>query len=80
VLYLPLIVSDVIDESAQFSIRTNFDFLDSDGFDNVSGYSIRQLEDALIGQRTWNGWRDNIKNKYDNATETNIDALFAAYE
>jgi hypothetical protein len=45
--------------------------------DNVTGYTIRQIEDALIAQKTWNAWRDNIKSKYDNATENNLDALFA---
>ncbi len=45
--------------------------------DNVEGYTIRQIEDALQGKKTWNEWRDNIKNSYDNATENNLDALFA---
>jgi hypothetical protein len=45
--------------------------------DNVSGYTIKEIEDALIGQGSWNGWRDNIKIKYANATEDNLDALFA---
>jgi len=44
--------------------------------DRVSGYSMRQVEDAIIGQRNWNGWRDNIKNKYTNGTENNLDAAF----
>lgn len=44
--------------------------------DQVSGYTIRQIEDALKGQRTWNGWRDNIKNKYTNETKNNLDAAF----
>ncbi|MGJ3233480.1 hypothetical protein [Marivirga sp.] len=44
--------------------------------DQVSGYTIRQLEDALIGQRTWTGWKNNIKNKYTNGTENNLDAAF----
>lgn len=44
--------------------------------DNVNGYSISEIEDALLGQRTWNDWRDNIKNSYDNGTENNLDALF----
>ncbi len=47
--------------------------------DNVTGYTIREIEDALQGQRTWNGWRDNIKNKYNNGTENNLDALFSAW-
>jgi hypothetical protein len=44
--------------------------------DNVSGFSIRQIEDALIGQKKWNDWKNNIKNKYNNDTENNLDALF----
>ena len=44
--------------------------------DRVHGYTIRQIEDALIGQREWNGWRDNIKRRYTNSTENNLDALF----
>lgn len=44
--------------------------------DNVEGYTIRQIEDALIHQETWNSWRNNIKNKYNNGTENNLDALF----
>lgn len=44
--------------------------------DQVSGYSIKQIEDALKGQKNWDGWRDNIKNKYSNGTENNLDAAF----
>ncbi|MCF6213548.1 MAG: hypothetical protein L3J45_05935 [Flavobacteriaceae bacterium] len=44
--------------------------------DNVQGYTIRQLEDALVHQKTWNDWKNNIKNRYNNATENNLDALF----
>ena len=44
--------------------------------DNVTGYTIRQIEDALNGRKTWNSWRDNIRNRYNNATENNLDALF----
>lgn len=46
------------------------------GYDQVTGYDIRQIEDALLGNRTWNEWKDNIKNSYTNATENNLDALF----
>ena len=54
------------------------DMIDNDfsGGDQVSGYTIRDIEDALQGQKTWSGWRDNIKNKYNNATENNLDNLF----
>ncbi|MFJ1473485.1 hypothetical protein ACILE9_04405 [Capnocytophaga cynodegmi] len=44
--------------------------------DNVQGYTIRQIEDALIGQKTWNGWRDNIIRMYNNETEHNLPTLF----
>ncbi|NOU17113.1 MAG: hypothetical protein HOO91_06095 [Bacteroidales bacterium] len=44
--------------------------------DLVSGYTLKQIEDALQGQKTWNGWRDNIKNKYSNGTKNNLDAAF----
>ena len=48
--------------------------------DNVDGYSIRQVEDALLGQKTWNDWRNKIKNDYANAQEINLDKLFKSYE
>jgi hypothetical protein len=44
--------------------------------DRVSGYSIKQLEDALKGAKSWWAWRDNIKNKYNNPTEKYLDELF----
>jgi hypothetical protein len=74
-------VVDMIDERAPLN-AINFPLNINNGSENltqddVSGYTIRQIEDALIGQRTWNEWRDNIKNSYNNATENNIDALFA---
>ena len=47
--------------------------------DNVTGYTMRQIEDALIGINTWGKWKDNIKNKYNNATKNNVDALFASW-
>jgi len=46
--------------------------------DNVSGYNIKQLEDALRGKLTWDSWRNNIKTMYNinTATNTNIDNAF----
>ncbi|MDC3403066.1 hypothetical protein OAX38_02620 [Flavobacteriaceae bacterium] len=44
-------------------------------YDQVSGYNIRQIEDALNGQSSWTGWRNNIKNRYNNGTENNLEAL-----
>ncbi|MCY4561152.1 MAG: hypothetical protein OXC03_02335, partial [Flavobacteriaceae bacterium] len=42
----------------------------------VVGYTISQIEAALKGKRTWTSWRDNIKAKYNNATEHHLDPLF----
>mgnify|MGYP003384223434 FL=1 len=44
--------------------------------DNVTGYTIKQIEDVLSYTSSWEGWKNNIKNKYNNATENNLDALF----
>lgn len=44
--------------------------------DRVQGYTIKQLEDALLGQRTWQGWKNNIKTLYNNATENYLDNAF----
>jgi hypothetical protein len=44
--------------------------------DQVTGYTIRELEDALQGQTTWDGWKNNIKNRYTNATKIHLDTLF----
>lgn len=44
--------------------------------DRVSGYTLKQLQDALVDARSWWQWRDNIKNKYDNPTEIYLDELF----
>jgi len=57
---------------------TNYGF--TDDRDQVSGYTIKQIEDVLRKTSSWNGWKDNIKNRYDNATEENLDQLFKAYE
>ena len=46
-------------------------------YDHVSGYTIRQIEDALYGEKYWNNWKNNIKNSYNNATENNLDASFS---
>ncbi|UUC43885.1 hypothetical protein [Flavobacterium cerinum] len=45
--------------------------------DQVSGYTIRQMEDALQNQKKWDGWKNNIKNMFNNSTENNLDATFA---
>ena len=44
--------------------------------DRVSGYTIKQLENALYNADEWNEWRNNIKNMYANSTEIYVDELF----
>ena len=47
--------------------------------ESVSGYTISQIEKAMIGKKKWSGWRDNIKAKYNNSTENHLDALFDSW-
>lgn len=58
--------------------RTNWGFIDSN--DEASGYTIKQIENTLHNSSSWNQWRDNIKSKYSNSTERNLDNLFRLYE
>lgn len=44
--------------------------------DNVTGYSIKQIEDILRNTSTWQEMETNIRNTYDNSTEGNLQALF----
>lgn len=71
--YYTLVIMDMIDDNNRFgnTFATG---------ESVNGYAIRQIEDALKGQRTWNGLRDNIKKRYNNETEENLDALFQYWE
>jgi hypothetical protein len=48
----------------------------NDNNDQVSGYTIKQIEDALIGQKYWTSWRTNIENIHNNPTENNLGDLF----
>ncbi len=62
---------DMIDDINQRNIYGSFYPID-----RVSGYTILQLQNALISSRSWWQWRDNIKKRYDNPTEVNLDELF----
>lgn len=45
--------------------------------DNVSGYTLPQLENALRGAKTWIEWRNNIYNQVPlNRTRNNLTQLF----
>ena len=45
--------------------------------DKVSGYTIRQIEDALQNQKTWDAWKNSIITKFNNPTESNLEATFS---
>lgn len=67
---------DMIDD-----IDQRFHYTDNSyPIDRVNGYTIKQLEQALIGARLWSGWKDNIKSKYDNPTEVYLDELFTNWQ
>lgn len=46
------------------------------GYDQVSNYTINQLEEALLNKTNWNDWEENIYSKYSNSTKGNLEALF----
>ena len=71
-----LVVADMIDGVGYNGENNGF----FDNRDEVSGYTIKQIEDVLSYTSSWNNWRDNIKNRYGNSTKTNLDKLFKAYE
>jgi len=49
--------------------------------DQVSGYTIKELENALSGARYWNDYRDRIKAMYpNNPTRPFLDELFANWQ
>ena len=72
-IYTPLVI-DLMDT---FNQRAEYDY--SYPIDNVSGYTISQIENAIKGVRTLEEWRDNLKNMYDNPTEIYLDELFNNY-
>ena len=45
-------------------------------YDSISGYTVRQIEDAIEGQKTWSSWKNNIINKYENDTEDSLNNSF----
>lgn len=74
--YTPLVV-DLMDNSnqrARFGNSTNFPV------DNVNGYTLKQIEDALKGVKTLDEWRLNLFNMYTNPTEGNLVELFNNYK
>lgn len=74
--YTPVVI-DLIDEINQRANNSgNTDF----PIDRVSGYTIRNIEDALVQKRTMEAWRDQIKaNKPSGVTDALLDELFDNY-
>ena len=75
------VIMDMIDTPAEITYYqpnnygfTNYGYASPQ--DEVEGYTIVQIQDALIDQTSWLDWRNNIKNLYNNGTENNLDALF----
>lgn len=66
------------DESIYTSIVIDLiDNIDQgDPRDRVSGYTIRQLEQSLDGARSWEEWRDRIRDQHQNGSEQFLDELF----
>lgn len=74
------IVKDMVDDFkfTRSYYHSTYDSRSSKTYNHrVRGYTMRQLEEVLKGQKTWNAWKNNIKNKYHNATENNLDTAFA---
>ena len=44
--------------------------------DKVKGYTIKQLEDAIKGQKTWLNWQNNIINSINNETSNEVQNTF----
>lgn len=61
----------MIDEDNQ-SIKYGSDYPK----DQVSGYTLKQLEQALIGAKAWDDWRKNIESLYENPTKQYLEELF----
>ena len=47
--------------------------------DSISEVPISEIETALNGCTTWEQWRNNIKQNYDNEKQEKIEALFAVW-
>jgi hypothetical protein len=64
-----LVVRDLIDSDGRYGKR----FIAGE---YTSGYTISQIENSLKYQKTWNDWKNKIKNDYENTTENNLDKVF----
>lgn len=68
-----------VDESYVTPFHGNYKPVVKDLINMTYGYSISQIEGAILGQITWNSWRDNIKNLYYSPNENYVDIIFSSY-
>lgn len=78
-------VQDLIDgmkivQNGLFESNGNLEIVNASYSDQVANYNIRQIEDALNGNRTWIGWRNKIFNNYNNPTKNNLNATFQYWQ
>ena len=64
-------------ENQRVDSRNNLRFTQDS---RVNGYTINQLEEAMINATSWNEWKNNIKSLYNNSIEKHLDELFANWE
>jgi hypothetical protein len=68
---------DMMDsENQRFDARNNINYTQ----DRVKGYTINQLERAMINATSWGEWKSNLKSLYNNPTEKYLDELFANWK
>ena len=67
--YTP-IVADLIDDFNQNLENPDFPI------DEVSGYTLQQIQSALNNSRNLEQWRQKLQWNFDNPTENNLEELF----
>jgi len=73
-IYTSAGIDMIDDENQRADTRGNINYTQ----DRVKGYTINQLENAMINATSWNEWKENIKSKYpSNPTRIYLDELFA---
>ncbi|MBI9068385.1 MAG: hypothetical protein JEZ09_13910 [Salinivirgaceae bacterium] len=74
-IYTPLVI-DLIDNTNQRATHwnsTNYPI------DQVTGFNLGQIENALKKKKTLTEWRNNLESLYNISTDANIDELFDNY-
>jgi hypothetical protein len=70
--YTP-VVEDLIDNLNQNIVPNWFGV---QPIDQVSGYNLNQIQNALNNCRDINCWENKLRDNYDNPTENNLKELF----